>query len=38
MHFPRILRRQRIAAGLLTVVGRAMREAAQVKAENEGFV
>ncbi|NJS38149.1 MAG: DUF2975 domain-containing protein [Rhodobacteraceae bacterium] len=27
-----------IAAGLLTVIGWAMREAAQVKAENEGFV
>jgi hypothetical protein len=27
-----------IAAGLLTVIGWAMREAARVKAENEGFV
>jgi hypothetical protein len=27
-----------VAAGLLTVIGWAMREAAQVKAENEGFV
>jgi len=27
-----------LAAGLLTVIGWAMREAAAVKAENEGFV
>ncbi|MGL4238491.1 MAG: hypothetical protein ACRCSW_20690, partial [Tabrizicola sp.] len=27
-----------MAAGLLTVIGWAMREAARVKAENEGFV
>lgn len=27
-----------LAAGLLTVIGWAMREAAQIKAENEGFV
>lgn len=27
-----------MAAGLLTVIGWAMREAAQIKAENEGFV
>ena len=27
-----------MAAGLLTVIGWAMREAAEVKAENEGFV